>query len=217
MSQSEYRIAIIGAGLGGLSLALVLHRRGIRSTIYESESSRNARQQGGSLDMHHDGGLLALNLAGLMPDFERLARLEDDRMCILDKHAVVHFQDGEDPLPSGEGRPEIDRGQLRDIFLAPLEEAGIISWGKKVVRITAADNLNTIQNIHFADGTNTTADLIIGADGAWSKVRGLLTEVLPEYSGVTFVEGNIPPGQGPELARRRGTMLALDDSRGIMS
>jgi 2-polyprenyl-6-methoxyphenol hydroxylase-like FAD-dependent oxidoreductase len=111
------RIAIIGGGPGGLTLARILQTRGVRVTVFEQETSTNSRSQGGSLDLHPESGLKALRAADLFDQFKKYARYEGQQMRVIDKHGVVHLdEDGpmgpppEDEAESDEqGRPEIDR------------------------------------------------------------------------------------------------------------
>lgn len=111
--MSTIRIAIIGAGPGGLTLARILQKHGVRATVYERESSPNVRSQGGSLDLHQESGLQALKEADLFSAFLKFARYEDQQMRVLDKNGVVHLdEDGMGPPPEegeDQGRPEIDR------------------------------------------------------------------------------------------------------------
>ncbi len=98
-------IAIIGGGLGGLTLANVLHRRGFDSVVFERDADPSARPQGGTLDLHGDTGQRALREAGLEVNFRRVARYEDQGMRLFHPDGRL-LADDEDP--SGGDRPEID-------------------------------------------------------------------------------------------------------------
>ena len=117
-----------------------------------------------------------------------------------------------------EGRPEIDRKKLRDLLLDSLDPS-TVSWGRvllKVERDGAGQN-----TLWFADGVEHGFNLVVGADGAWSKVREALTDQKPLYSGVGGLDLRIRDidQRYPKLARRvgKGMCLTLGESRGLMA
>ena len=180
MSQHP-SIAIIGGGPGGLTLARILHLHGIAATVFEADAHPLARPQGGSLDLHADTGQHALRLAGLEEGFRRFARYEDQGAKIYhpDGRLLLEHEDS-----SGD-RPEIDRTQLRQLLIDALPE-GAIRWGHKVEAVRPlADGRHAV----FANGGEGEAfDLVVGADGAWSRVRPLVSAATPIYEGVTVAE-----------------------------
>lgn len=175
-------VTIVGAGLGGLVLARVLHINGIAATIYEAEADAMARSQGGQLDIHEEDGQVALAIAGLTNEFKAIIHHGAEATRVLDSSGAVLLDLPDDGRG---GRPEVLRGDLRRILLESLPP-GTIQWGKKLASVTAVGGGRHI--LRFADGFTITTDFLVGADGAWSKVRPLLSGAIPEYVGTTFIE-----------------------------
>lgn len=208
-------IAIIGAGLGGLVLARVLHINGIRAAVYEGDASPEARLQGGMLDIHDFNGQLGLKDAGLYEQFLELIHPGGQQSRFFDKDGTLLMDNPDDGKG---GRPEVQRGELRRILLDSLP-ADTVHWGCK---LSSARSLGDgLHELIFADGQLATTDLLIGADGAWSKVRPLLTDATPTYSGLVFFETwlNDADVRHPDSAQAvgGGSMFALAPGKGIMA
>jgi 2-polyprenyl-6-methoxyphenol hydroxylase-like FAD-dependent oxidoreductase len=205
-------ITIVGAGLGGLTLARVLQVHGVESVIYDLDASPTARHQGGMLDMHEESGQMALRAAGVFAEFERAILPGGDASRVLDKHGTVLLDQ-----PGDGGRPEVERGALRDLLLHALPE-GTVRWGS---RVTSVRTVAGGHELTFADGRTETTELLVGADGAWSRVRPRLTGDEPVYAGLSFVEIRVPRARAdhPRLADvvGDGMLFALDDERGFLA
>ncbi|MFF5255030.1 FAD-dependent oxidoreductase [Streptomyces leeuwenhoekii] len=192
------RIAVVGSGPAGLTFARVLHRHGCSVAVLERDPAPAARPPGGTLDLHEGLGQLALDKAGLLAEFRALSRPEGQAMRILDTDGTV-LRDWR-PGPDDRANPEIDRGHLRDLLLGPLD----IRWGRAVTRVEPGTRDGVL--VHFADGRQEAFDLVVGADGAWSRVRPAVSPVTPHYTGVTLVETSLDDvdTRHPDLARLIG-------------
>ncbi|MGQ4363406.1 FAD-dependent oxidoreductase [Streptomyces sp. SAS_272] len=208
-------VTIIGAGLGGLTLARALHVHGIEATVYEAEPAPDARRQGGLLDLHPQSGQAALAAVGLTGEFRKLVLPGREAYRVLDRAGNVLLD-----LPdTGTGeRPEVPRGALRQMLLDSLPD-GTVRWGHKATAVRAfADGCHQVT---FADDATVVAHLLIGADGAWSRVRPLLSNATPQYFGVCSVEtflfdaGARHPASAEAVGA--GSLFALAPGRGLLA
>jgi 2-polyprenyl-6-methoxyphenol hydroxylase-like FAD-dependent oxidoreductase len=208
-------VTIIGAGLGGLTLARVLHVHGIPATIYEAEPSVEARTQGGQLDIHEHNGQLALEAAGLTDQFRAIIHEGGQATRMLDQHGTVLLDEPDDGTA---GRPEVLRGDLRRILLDSLPDE-MIQWGRKVTDVQPLRD--GWHELTFADGPAVTTSLLVGADGAWSKIRPLLSGAKLEYVGTTFIETYLYDADERHPAAAEavggGAMYALTPGKGIVA
>jgi 2-polyprenyl-6-methoxyphenol hydroxylase-like FAD-dependent oxidoreductase len=208
-------VTIVGAGLGGLVLARVLHLHGIPVTVHEAETSASARGQGGLLDIHPWNGQKALDAAGLLDEFRALVLPGRESYRVVDRAGTVLLDRPDDG--SGE-RPEVSRGELRRMLLDSLPD-GVVRWGRKLARATSLGGGG--HRLHFADGSTEDTTLLVGADGAWSRVRPLLSDATPAYTGVTAVETFLFDGDTRHRAAAEmvgaGSLFALAPRHGLLA
>jgi 2-polyprenyl-6-methoxyphenol hydroxylase-like FAD-dependent oxidoreductase len=208
------KIAIVGGGPGGLTLARLLQMRGAYVAVYERDQSRSARVQGSALDLHEDSGLAALEEAGLTEAFWKNHRSDLDRLRLTDQQGTILHDHQREMYGAGK-RPEIERGPLRELLLDSLNP-DTVHWDRK---LESAEFNDDKVKLSFASGDTVLADIAIGCDGANSRLRALVTQVAPEYVGVTLVEGYVPDAKNavPELWDLIGgaALIALGGERTI--
>ncbi|KAI0760916.1 monooxygenase FAD-binding protein [Trametes elegans] len=191
---SSPRIAIIGGGPSGLTLLLTLARRGVTATLYEREPGRDSRAHlGGMLDLEWDSGQRALRENGLEDAFKASSRRDAEETKICGKDGIpLFYRPGGDATDGDleKARPEIDRRVLRQVLVDAVPE-GAIKWGHALTGIRPLSDGQ--HQLTFANGAVVVADIVVGADGANSRIRPLLSPATPVYHGVTGAEISLAP------------------------
>lgn len=211
-SAPPLRVAIIGAGPAGLLLACCLHRSNVSFTIFESRSyTDHLASEGRSLDLHAKTGLAALKAAGLYDQVLKHARLEGNGVKTTDKTLQAWFS-----WPGGKNKPEIDRDDLIRLLVEPLPR-DCVKWGSSLMSVD--DDFC----LRFEDGrVEGGYDLVVGADGAWSKVRGRLSDQKPTYSGIagqTFLIPRASTIDAPllrDITNGSGSIFAFSDGKAFI-
>ena len=213
-STNILKVAIIGAGPAGCTLAsLLVKGPNIEVTVFEGDKDVSARSQGGTLDLHTETGQKALRKAGLYDEFLRYARFDGEALAVVDKHRTAVLKMPGASKSTTRGRPEIDRFRLRQILIDSLPK-GVIQWGKRLQSVDPED-----LSLHFEHETVRGFDLLVGADGAWSKVRPVLSSARPYFAGVRGVDMMIEKHSElyPNIDGfvRRGSVFAFSDGKGL--
>ena len=191
MLLQNKKIAIVGGGPGGLTLARLLQCKGLDVKVYERDINKDVRIQGGALDLHTESGLAALEKAGLINEFKNHYRPGAELVRVVDNQAKIYSDQLTENIALNFGnknhRPEIDRGPLRDILLNSLNPDTVV-WDSHILSIK---KLQDSWQLVFQNGNIVVVDIVIGADGANSKIRPFVTDIKPFWTGITMLEGSI--------------------------
>jgi 2-polyprenyl-6-methoxyphenol hydroxylase-like FAD-dependent oxidoreductase len=201
--MTQLRVAVVGGGLGGLSLAQGLLRVGADVTVYEREASLATQRQGYRLHMDARAGLaldamlppesFALFQATCAQPSRRLT-VTTERLRVL--HQRVAADRGADPYAPATLSTSVDRRTFREVLAAGLD--GRMAFGHELTGYDVdADGVR----LHFAGGQYAEADVLVGADGVGSAVRRqYLPAASPADSGTRCIYGKTPLGPDASLA-----------------
>lgn len=178
------KVAIAGAGLGGLTAAIALRQRGIEVDVYEAAARIEETGAGLTLGLGAQHVFRALGVQGAVAA----------RACPAGNLPFLHYRSGEillGALDTGDGRGDdgeanivrhIYRADLQKVLLAELERLGGRSHTGH--RLERYENSGPGVTAWFANGAVTSADALIGADGVRSAVRAqMLPGDAPRFTG----------------------------------
>ncbi|MDR4951084.1 NAD(P)/FAD-dependent oxidoreductase [Chryseobacterium sp. ES2] len=185
MVLNHKKVAIIGAGPVGLTMAVLLQQKGVEVNVYERDLNAQTRVWGGTLDLHKESGQKAIKKAGLLDQYYATAlpmgiKISDEQGNVLFTKEITPENQYENP--------EINRNHLREILLGSLADDTVI-WE---MNFTGMEEHDGKWLLHFKDKPDVTADLVIGANGGMSKVRKYATEAEVEETGTFIIQGDVP-------------------------
>lgn len=210
-------IAIVGGGPAGLCLGALLAKQNVPFTIYElREEPQDASLHipSGMLDLHEESGLAALKACGLLDQFATHAsECAEDTVVTDHTGEIMHFDEGHEGT-----RPEIARNSLVHLLRSGLPKDSIL-WNHKLRTVQKLDS--GLVALDFGDNGVHEHEFVVGADGAWSQVRSLVSDVKPHYGGINYaiLRINNASTKYPELTQfvGKGSAMILGKHNGLMT
>lgn len=179
--KNTHTFAVLGGGIGGLSTAIALQRKGFPVTLYEAAPAFKPLGAGLSLS---GNAIRAYEEIGIGPDVIaigcklQVARGKDELGKLITETSSVELKERFGVINNF----TLHRADLHELLLSHLNP-GTVQVGKSATSVSQSASGVTV---HFADGTTATTDHLIAADGIHSVVRKqLLPDSQPRYSGYT--------------------------------
>ena len=185
----EPKIAIIGGGIGGLTAAVALARRGLAAEVYEQAPALEEVGAGVGLWPNAMAAFEPIGLSGKVAQLAATVGRQGIRrpdgtwlMSIPDELMAKRW---------GAGVVTVHRAELQQLLAAELDPA-VIHLG---ARCTGFEDSGQAVIARFADGRQVQADVLVGADGVHSAVRAaLFGPASLRYRGYTAVRSLTPAG-----------------------
>ncbi|CAL9340170.1 3-hydroxybenzoate 6-hydroxylase 1 [Streptomyces sp. enrichment culture] len=208
------RVAVVGAGIGGLATAAFLHRAGIEATVYE---------QAPALTEVGAGLVVSPNAVRLLRGLGRLDRFRERAVPLEIGWEFRRWEDGrvlfsqnlgeECEQRFGEQSYVAHRADLLAAVRAAVPERAL----RLGTRLAGLHRVDAGIELTFTDGTSTVADVVVGADGVHTTVGQYVTETgPPRFSGMCAWRSLVPAESAPEFARHPVQTLWLGPDRHLV-
>ncbi|MEW6449805.1 MAG: FAD-dependent monooxygenase [Pseudomonadota bacterium] len=191
-------VAIVGAGIGGLTAALALLRQGIDVEVYEQAAE--LRELGAGVQISPNGTRVLYSL-GLGPEIEKVGVVvagKEIRLWSTGQTWKLFDLGAESVERYGSPYMMFHRGDMHKVLLDAIRrmKPDAIVLGRKCVDVSQSGDTVTMT---FENGTSASASIVIGADGVQSRVRSALWGAdRPEFTGIVAWRGLIPRDQVPD-------------------
>jgi salicylate hydroxylase len=184
-------ILIVGGGIGGLTTALALSRRNLR--VHVVEKAPEFGEIGAGIQLAPNA-LHVLDQVGVLSEIDKHA-VYPSRLVWMDaiRGTRITSVDVGDAFRSRYGHPYIvmHRSDLLSALLSACQSSKLITL-EPSRNVVAVEDLGEAARVRFADGTIYETDLLIGADGLWSTIRGLICNDMPVCNGYVAYRGTLP-------------------------
>ncbi|MDT5066479.1 MAG: hypothetical protein QOK02_2634 [Mycobacterium sp.] len=183
----KLRVAIIGAGIGGLSAAIALQQMGAQVRVYEQ--ARQLGEIGAGVALHRNSQRVLARLGLAQQVGRRGSRLSEFHLFTPDGTVVSH-----ETYDSGAAQLAMHRADLIAVLVAALP-AGFVHTGWRCVQFTQSDGSAVVS---FDNGVRVGADVVVAADGIHSGLQRYVVEPTdPVFSGMVAYRGLIPAARLP--------------------
>lgn len=197
MIEKNFRVTVIGGGIGGLCLAQGLKKAGVSVAVYERDEAPDSRAQGYRIHIDPQGSTALRQCLpqDLWEVFEATGGVFSQGFSVITEQLqeLLSLTMNDETASSAERHRSISRLTLRRILLAGIED--VVHFGKRFVRYDEGDSGRI--TAYFEDGASTEADILVAADGVNSRVRKqYLPMADPVDTGVVGIGGKIPLSDG---------------------